>query len=108
MNGQGFTLPRDANGFQLEALCPDPGNAVNVNLEATPSRIQIPGNSLIISLYATVGYYIKLGDDSVIVSTSNCHRLPSSITIISTQEYTHISVIRDGTADGVLNVGRLK
>lgn len=99
---------RNAFGYELGVFSPVPGEAINGVINATPTLIVIPAGSLVVALYSTVGYYAKLGDDTVVVSVSNCHRYPKSISIFAVSGYTHLSVIRAEGVDGILNVGRLK
>lgn len=89
---------------------PTPGEVENVSLTSTITRVALPTNARIVSMYGTVPYEFVLGNSEVSIAdfSNGGHKVPASIVIISVRDDAFISVRRIGDSNGTLNMGRLE
>lgn len=105
------SLPRDADGAPIQVA--GLGAAHKITVTAASARNATAFSEGILTLYATIGMFIKPGGASV-AATNADHYLPPGIpTDISiggskNASLTHLAAIRDGGADGILYISERK
>lgn len=103
-------LPQDMDNNPIPALSLKDSGAHSISVTATSARnsTAFDSDTQVISLYADVDVYVKLGDSSVTATTSD-HFFPSglyydvSIGNERTGHSTHVAVLRTDT-DGTLYI----
>lgn len=102
------SLPLDTNNNPIPTLRLKSGGAHQIAVSSVSNRnsSQFGEDTRVISIYSDVGVYIKMGDSTVIATTSD-HYFPAgvyydfAISAASGAHVTHIAVLRsdsDGTA----------
>lgn len=103
-------LPTDQNNLPIPALRLKDGRAHKITVGAASARnsVGFESDTQIISLYATVPVYIRLGTGSVTATTSD-HYFPAgtyydiAVGGDGVAQSTHIAVLRE-SSDGILYV----
>jgi hypothetical protein len=97
-------LPEDMRGDPIPALCLKDSGGHSISVTATSARnATAMTDTKIVSLYATVDVFLKLGDDTVVATTSD-HFFPAGVYYdIHIKDNTHIAAIR-ASSDGTLYI----
>lgn len=101
------TIPVDQYGNPAgEATgIPDPDGVVNLAIGASSSRVAFPSGATRGMLYATVGFYYKFGNNTVVADT-NSSQLPAGTGNFPVGSYTHIAVLQISSG-GNLNITKM-
>lgn len=100
-------FPLDANNHPIPALRLKSGGAHSINAGAVSARNAqaFSGGTQVVSVYATVPVFIRMGDSAVNASASD-HYFPEGVYYdfavggAAAAHCTHIAVLRAGTTDG--------
>ena len=101
-------LPTDTNNNPIPVMRPRPGFSQSVAVTATSARnaTAFDPATRVVGLYATVPMFVRLGNSSVVATTTD-HYLPAdtymdiSVAGATAQSYSHIAAVR-ASSDGTL------
>lgn len=95
------TLPKDQNGFPIQALAPAPTRNINGTIGAASARVALPASSDVVRLCATADCYIRFGDSAVNAANSDAIFVKGAEILKIPTGATHLAFLQVSTGGSI-------